>query len=67
MNNEPITRAQLVERLAEVSHQTWMRQKKEQNPPPPADPDDPTVTRHDRERAEDVVGELERMGLFPPR
>jgi hypothetical protein len=67
MTNDPITRAKLIERLAEVSHQTWMRQKKEQSPPPPADPDDPTVTRHDRERAEDIVAELERIGLFPPR
>jgi len=66
MDNDVISRAELVERLAEVSHQTWMRQKKEQNPASPADPDDPTVTSHDRERAEDIVRELERMGLFPP-
>jgi hypothetical protein len=41
-----------------------MRQKKEANPPPPADPCDPTVTRHDLERAEDIVAELERLGIF---
>jgi hypothetical protein len=57
-----VTREQLVERLAVVSHKTWMRQaerdKGERDP-------NPNVTDHDRERAEDTVRELERLGIFP--
>ena len=57
--------ADLVSLLAEVSHLTWMRQ---------AARDkglcyhqlDPTTTDHDRERAEDTIAELERLGLLPP-
>jgi len=61
------TRDELVERLAEVSHRTWMRQK-ERDQGVVGDELDPTVTDHDRERAEDIVAELERLGLvsFPP-
>ena len=52
--------------LAEVSHFTWMRQ---------AARDkglcytqlDPTPTDHDRERAEETIAELERIGLLHPR
>jgi hypothetical protein len=57
-----VTREQPVERLAEVSHETYMRQ---------AERDkgfrdlDPNVHPHDRERAEDTVRELERLGIFP--
>jgi hypothetical protein len=60
-----LTREQLVQRLAEVSHRIWMRQKAEalrkQLESIPAD-----VTEHDRERAEETVQELERLGLWPP-
>jgi Swiss Army Knife protein, DSP-PTPase phosphatase domain len=61
----PIGRGELVERLAEVSHSTWLRQKvRDQG-------SDPftlgrAVTDHDRERAEDAVRELERLGIWPP-
>jgi hypothetical protein len=58
-----VLREELVERLAEVSHRTWMRQKAEDSGQPieslPAE-----VTPHDRERAEDTVQELERLGVF---
>lgn len=57
--------AELVSLLAEVSHLTWMRQ---------AAPDkglcyqqlDPNPTDHDRERAEETIAELERLGLLHP-
>jgi hypothetical protein len=61
-----ISRAELVERLAEVSHRTWMRQKSRDQGVSSAELD-PAVAPHDRERAEDTVAELERLGLFPPR
>ena len=54
----------LVERLAEVSHSTWMRQKAEDTGVSPESlPSDVAV--HDRERAEDTVRELERLGIWP--
>lgn len=60
-----LTRDELVQRLAEVSHETWMRQKAEdlrrQLEEIPAE-----VTEHDLERAEDAVRELERLGLWHP-
>jgi hypothetical protein len=58
-----ITRAELVERLARLSHETWMlhanRDKHiawEELPP--------DVHPHDRERAEATVTELERLGVL---
>ena len=60
-----LDREQLVERLAQVSHGTWMRQKARDDGLV-ADPSDPTPTPHDYERAEDLVAELERLGLFQP-
>jgi hypothetical protein len=60
-----VSRAQLVERLAEVSHRTWMRQKSRDQGVPYAELD-PAVADHDRERAEDVVAELERLGVLRP-
>jgi hypothetical protein len=59
-----LTREQLVQRLAEISHQTWLRQKERDQGADPA-----TlmreVTDHDLERAEDTVAELERLGVWP--
>jgi hypothetical protein len=60
-----ISRADLVSLLAEVSHLTWMRQAA-------CDKGfcyqqlDPTATDHDRERAEETIAELERLGLLRP-
>jgi hypothetical protein len=56
-----LTREQLVERLAAVSHRTYMRQAERDKG---AKDLDPQVTDHDRERAEDTVRELERLGVF---
>jgi hypothetical protein len=58
-----ITREELVERLAAVSHRTWMRQK-HRDQGVPVDELGSEVTEHDRERAEDTVAELEVLGLF---
>ena len=63
--NAPLTEAELVERLAHVCHQTWMRQKK-RNDGVAADPDDPAPTEHDYERARDIVAELEALGVWSP-
>ena len=60
-----LTRAELVERLAEVSHRTWMRQKA-RDQGVPLEELGTEVTDHDRERAEEAVRELERLGLWPP-
>jgi hypothetical protein len=62
-----ITRSDLVRRLAEVSHETYIRQrvrdKGESRDAVLAEVGvDPTD--HDRERAEDVVRELERLDLL---
>jgi hypothetical protein len=57
-----VTREELVERLAEVSHETYLRQKARNDPP--ANPTGHEVTEHDRERAEDTVRELENLGLL---
>ena len=58
-----ITREQLVKRLADVSHATWMRQKvRDQQIPYSAL--DPGTSMHDYERAEDIVVELERMAIW---
>lgn len=60
-----LTREELVLRLAEVSHRTWLRQKERDQG---ADPATLTLelTDHDVERAEDTVRELEALGLWPP-
>jgi hypothetical protein len=58
-----LSRAELIERLARVSHTSWMRQKvRDQG----ADPDtlDPSPTDHDRERAEDIVEELAKLEII---
>lgn len=61
-----LTRAELVERLAEVSHRTWMRQKAEDAPELAAKGLPAEVTDHDRQRAEDTVAELERLEVLRP-
>jgi hypothetical protein len=63
-----LTEEQLIDRLAHVSHQTWMRQdarkKAGEDSAPPPDPLDPTPTEHDRERARDIVTELKELGAL---
>jgi hypothetical protein len=61
-----LTREQLVSLLAEVSHQTWKRQKAEALRHELEALSD-EVTDHDLERAEDAVQELERLGIWPAR
>jgi hypothetical protein len=58
-----ISRDELVRRLAEVSHLTYVRQKSRDQGVPLAELT-LEVTDHDRERAEDVVAELERLGVY---
>lgn len=58
-----ISRDELVERLAEVSHRSWMRQK-HRDQGVPVEQLTPEVSEHDRERAEDTVAELERLGVY---
>jgi hypothetical protein len=62
---DAVTRDELVRRLAEVSHKTWMRQKVRDQGAAEADLS-VEVKEHDFERAEDTVRELERLGLWPP-
>ena len=59
----PINRAELVQRLAEVSHLTYVRQKNRDQGVPLQELT-LEVSDHDRERAEDVVAELERLGVL---
>jgi hypothetical protein len=59
-----LTRERLVELLAEISHASYVKQKARGDPP--ANPTGTKVTDHDVERAEDVVLELERLGVWPP-
>jgi hypothetical protein len=59
----PISRQELVERLAAVSHRTWMRQK-HRDQGVPWENLIVEVTDHDRERAEDTVAELESLGIY---
>ena len=54
--------AELVRRLAEVWHQSWMRQA-HRDKGIPLEELTPGVTEHDLERAEDTVRELKRLGL----
>jgi hypothetical protein len=60
-----LTREELVERLARISHDTWMRQKARDTDAVLEDLD-AQVAPHDLERAEDTVQELERLGVWPP-
>lgn len=61
-----LDREELIERLARTSHATWTRQKSRDGGVPIAELD-PRVTHQDRERAEDVVLELEEIGLYSRR
>ena len=56
-------RADLVRRLAEISHLTWRRQKHRDHGVP-LEELGVEVTDHDLERAEDTVQELQRLGLI---
>jgi hypothetical protein len=58
-----ISRDELVRRLAEVSHLTYVRQKSRDHGVPLQELT-LEVTDHDRERAEDIVAELERLGVY---
>jgi hypothetical protein len=60
-----LTRDELVRRLADVSHATYLPQKARKDPP--ADPTGQESTPHDYERAEDTVHELERLASGSPR
>jgi hypothetical protein len=61
---DEITREELVRRLAEVSHKSWIKQKVRDYGA--VEPDLSTeVHEHDLERAEDTVRELERLGIWP--
>jgi hypothetical protein len=58
----PISREELVRKLAEVSHSSWLRQKERDHG---ADPSklSKEVHPHDVERAEDIVDKLVELGL----
>jgi hypothetical protein len=60
---DALTRDELVRRLAEVSHKTWIKQKVRDQGALEADLS-VEVAEHDLERAEDTVQELERV--WPP-
>jgi hypothetical protein len=67
-----INRDDLREELAQQCHKTWMWQNKrakqletEGTPEPRADPNDPNPTKHDYERAEELIEMLERLGIYP--
>jgi hypothetical protein len=61
---EGLTRGELVRRLAEVSHKSWIKQKVRDYGAIEADLSR-EVHEHDLERAEDTVQELERLDLWP--
>ncbi len=64
MTDRPnIKHEELVKILAEVSHRTWMRQKSRDSGES-IDKLSAEVTKHDRERAEDTIRELQRLGLL---
>ena len=64
-NPAGISRDDLPESLPAVSHRTWTRQKS-RDQGVAVDKLDPNVIDHDRERAEDTVDELERLGVLRP-
>jgi hypothetical protein len=61
---DELTREELVRRLAEVSHRSWITQKVRDYGAVESDLST-EVHEHDLERAEDTVEELERLGLWP--
>jgi hypothetical protein len=67
-----ISREDLRTELAKACHDTWLWQRKRGDalkeagtPEPPADPTDPNPTKHDFERADDLIKALERLGVYP--
>ena len=58
-----ISRVDLVAALARVSHDTWRRQAHRDKGIPLEELSE-DVHRHDVERAEDTVAELERLGVW---
>jgi hypothetical protein len=59
-----LTPDELVRRLAEVSHRTWIKRRVPDKGAVEADlPVE--IAEHDVERAEDAVQELERLGVWP--
>ena len=62
---DELARDELVRRLADVSHKTWIRQKIRDQGAIESELS-VEVHDHDLERAEDTVQELERLGLWPP-
>ena len=62
--DDELTREELVRRLAEVSHKSWIKQKVRDYGAIEADLSK-EVHAHDLERAEDAVQELERLGVWP--
>ena len=58
-----MTEESLVQRLAEISHDTWRRQKHRDHGVPLEDLGT-EVTDHDVERAQDAVKELQRLGVL---
>jgi hypothetical protein len=62
---DELTRDELVRRLAEVSHKTWIKQKVRDQRALEVDLS-VEVAEHDLERAEDAVRELERLGIWRP-
>jgi hypothetical protein len=61
--NLALSRSELITRLAEVSHFSWMRQAARDKQDVVYRELDPRPTQHDRERAKDALSELERVGL----
>ena len=62
--DDELTREELVRRLAEVSHRSWIKQKVRDYGATEADLST-DVHEHDLERAEDTVQELERLDIWP--
>lgn len=58
-----MTHEALVQRLAQISHETWRRQKHRDHGVPLEDLGT-EVTDHDLERAQDTVRELETLGVL---
>ena len=58
-----MTEKSLVQRLAEISHDSWRRQKHRDHGVPLEDLGT-EVTDHDVERAQDAVQELQRLGVL---
>jgi hypothetical protein len=58
-----VSREELIEALARVSHDTWRRQAN-RDKGTPWEKLSEDVHLHDRERAEDTVRELERLGVW---